>query len=358
MKKILFLIDSLGSGGAQHQMCTVSCLLKSAGYDVSFLCYHNDAFYKPLLDSYDIPVKVINYKTPVGKIIKIWKAVGESKCDVVISMLSSPNFYALISSFGRRKKVITGVRGVPDLPGGNYGKDAKLACRARYIVSNSENAKTVWLSTYPKHLDKFRVIYNIVKLDGLSTNYVLRRDGRIHICVAASLYSVKNPRGLIDALKLMTDDERSIFCIEWYGLNGSGSDKESSEIIDIVKKSHLESVLIIHNKTSDIANVMYQSDVVGLFSYREGLPNAICEGMMLGKPIIMTKVSDYNILVGNDNGILCDADNPVTIKEAILTICKMEDNEIVDMGQASKAKAEHLFSCESVIGQWIDIIEN
>jgi glycosyltransferase involved in cell wall biosynthesis len=38
---------------------------------------------------------------------------------------------------------------------------------------------------------------------------------------------------------------------------------------------------------------MYESDVVALVSKLEGLPNTVCEGMALGKPIIMTRVFRY-----------------------------------------------------------------
>ena len=44
--KILLLIDSLGSGGAQRQMVTLAALLKQRGQEVSFLLYADDGFFQ------------------------------------------------------------------------------------------------------------------------------------------------------------------------------------------------------------------------------------------------------------------------------------------------------------------------
>ena len=48
--KILCVIDSLGSGGAQRQLVQLAIGLKNKGVDVSFLMYHNIHFFKSELD--------------------------------------------------------------------------------------------------------------------------------------------------------------------------------------------------------------------------------------------------------------------------------------------------------------------
>lgn len=52
--KLLFLIDSLGSGGAQRQMVTIAPLLKQQGMDVEILCYYQDTFFIEQLNIADI----------------------------------------------------------------------------------------------------------------------------------------------------------------------------------------------------------------------------------------------------------------------------------------------------------------
>ena len=100
---------------------------------------------------------------------------------------------------------------------------------------------------------------------------------------------------------------------------------------------------------------MHEADVVALFSELEGLPNAICEGMMLGKPIIMSRVSDYEKLVDDSNGFLCDWNNPKSIKGALMSAVKLSENELDKMGNSSRLKAHKYFSKETIINQWLEL---
>lgn len=77
---------------------------------------------------------------------------------------------------------------------------------------------------------------------------------------------------------------------------------------------------------------MNAADIIGLFCRLEGLPNAICEGMYLGKPIIMSKVSDYQNFISKKNGVLCDWDSVESIANVFRTVITLTDNEIMEMG--------------------------
>lgn len=360
MKSILFLIGSLGAGGAERQMVSIASLLKNEGYDVQFLCYHENNFFKGILDSNGIKVRLIKYNNPIEKVFKLYRAVGESHCDVVISMLKMPNFYALVTALGRKHKVITGLRGVPLFPLGKYEIVANLQFRAKYIVSNSINACNVWLKFYPRHKDKFRIIYNTVSVGEVTSIYSPLKDGRLHIIVPASCYAVKNPMGVVKALNLMNVSDRKRIVIEWYGKKETDLNvrEETEKVEKFVNDNQLSDSFRLFPPSNDIINIMNTADAIGLFSEREGLPNAICEGMTLGKPIIMTRVSDYKELVDDTNGFLCEWDKPETIKDALLKCRDLEEKDLIEKGMASKEKANSLFSPEKVVSQWIDLIEN
>lgn len=157
---------------------------------------------------------------------------------------------------------------------------------------------------------------------------------------------------------LMTDEEKNKIKINWYGRKDvtSGDTRAFEEALSLIEKNNLADVITLNEPTKDIANKMYEGDFVGLFSELEGLPNAICEGMMLGKPLIMTKVSDYTKLVDDNNGVLCEWDNPQSIKNAFFAGINLSDEELLQMGMNSKEKANQMFSKDTIIEQWIDII--
>ena len=73
--------------------------------------------------------------------------------------------------------------------------------------------------------------------------------------------------------------------------------------------------------------------------------------MMLGKPVIMTRLSDYYVLVDVSNGFLCDADNTESTKEAFKAVAKLTKTELEEMGMCSKEKALSMFSKKVVLEQ-------
>jgi glycosyltransferase involved in cell wall biosynthesis len=101
---------------------------------------------------------------------------------------------------------------------------------------------------------------------------------------------------------------------------------------------------------------MKSADIVAIFSEYEGLPNAICEGMMIGKPIIMTKVSDFYTLVDESNGFLCDWNKTESIKQVFEKAINLDENTLIKMGNASKEKAVRLFSQNTIMNQFFIIL--
>lgn len=359
--KILFLIDSLGSGGAQRQIVTIAKLLKDIRYDVSILCYTHDDFFAKYLNEAAIPIHWKDEPNSIKRILRIRNFIRKRNYDAVISFLDVPNFLNCIAAIGgTRWRVITSERSAKKTSLISF-KGRLFAWFQRYsdaIVCNSNNAKIMWIERYPRYKNKLKVIYNPVILPSLTSVYIPKRNGKLHVVIAASYQYLKNPIGVVKALILMNDDERNKIKISWYGRKDvtNGDTRAYEETVNLIKKNNLEDIIILNEPTKDIANRMYEADLVGLFSELEGLPNAICEGMMLGKPIIMTKVSDYARLVDDNNGFLCEWDNPVSIKNAFVAALNLSDEEIIKMGRNSKEKSKLLFSEKTIVEQWINII--
>lgn len=357
-KKILFLNANLQSGGAERQMVTVARLLKQRGYDVSFYCYDKGDFYGNLLAECDIPV-VWEYTFPnlIKRFFRTRRFIRRGGYDAVISFLQPVNVLNVFAALGGKKwKVITGLRYCP-------AERVKTAKEKNYlriqgfsdaIVSNSELAKKRWVINTNRKEDKIKVIYNHVIISNLHSEYHPKQDGKLHLVVAASYQYLKNPLGLVEALKLMTSDERKKIVIDWYGSKNASNAYQDT--LKGINSFGLADTIKLREASKDINDIMLRCDAVMLLSKEEGLPNAICEGMMLGKPIIMSRVSDYDVLVDESNGMLCDWDNPQSIKEAILSMANLSVEKLIVMGKNSKAKAEHLFSSDTIVRQWEELL--
>lgn len=361
MKKILCLIDNLGSGGAQRQLVNLSILLKNRGYSVSFAIYGRGDFYLPILNTQKINVYRIENKNHLGLIFKTRSYIRTQKPDVIIAFLETPGFLASVAGIGKKEwKLITSER--------SSKKSTFTSRRNRFYnwferfadakVCNSENAKTMWIEHYPQYKDKYHVIYNPVVIENrYNAGFEYKRNGKLHLVVAASYQELKNPLGLIDAIRMLSDKQRKQLIVDWYGSAEVtvGNTLIYDEAVKRVSDFSLESVIRLHEETTDIYNIMGQADVVGLFSSVEGLPNVICEAMTLGKPIIMSRVSDYEILA-NGNGILCDP-TAESIAEGLLRLIECSQSELKRMGKISQEKAANLFSADTIIQQWVEVID-
>ena len=358
MKKILCFIDNLGSGGAQRQLVNLALILKDNGYVIDFVMYGESNFFKHYLDKNGITVTEIKCTSTFDRMLKVTKYLKQSDTDVLISFLETPGFLAcLAKAVGARWKLLTSERSAKEQTFHGF----KMAIYnyferySDYKVCNSDNARKLWEYHKPQYADKLRVIYNPVLIKGESI--ADHPDKRwLNIVVAASYQHLKNPVSLAKALLMLPIEIRSRLHIDWYGKILKFPENAYEEAEKIIKESNLGDCLSLNAETKDIYRFMWQADAIGLFSTVEGLPNAICEGMTLGKPIIMTRISDYDILVGG-NGILCDP-SPESIAEALKQFVELTPSERSKMGKISKLKAKSLFGKDEILRQWIDLIEN
>lgn len=359
--KLLLLIDSLGSGGAQRQMVTLALMFKERGIDVSLLCYSKQDFFVSYLEKENIPVYWEVTNNYLKRILIVRKAIRNGNYDAVISFMDVPNFLNCISAIGGKKwKIITGEMSAMkntflSLKGKFFGLFQFFADN---IICNSQNAERMWIEYFPKYKYKMGVIYNPILLPDINSIYKPKRDGKLHIIVAASYQYLKNPIGLINALVLLNENQKAQIEINWYGRKEvvTGDTRAFDDASKLIKRHKLEEVIKLNSETQSILDLMNQSDIVALFSELEGLPNAICEGMMLGKPIIMSRVSDYSRLVDESNGFLCDWDDPHSIRDAIIKAIELSDKQLVEMGGKSKSKANQLFSNLQIVNQWEDLL--
>ena len=165
MMKILCVIDSLGSGGAQRQIVNLACGLKKKGHDVDVFVYFPEfSFYAKRLAASGISL----IEVPKGRgfslkvLMNLIKLMRSGTYDSVISFLNAPNTYVEIaslftltpptlivserSSIARESKTFSGARRVSHI------------C-ATIVVANSVS-HAAWLKSRWWLSSKVRVIYN------------------------------------------------------------------------------------------------------------------------------------------------------------------------------------------------------
>jgi glycosyltransferase involved in cell wall biosynthesis len=127
----------------------------------------------------------------------------------------------------------------------------------------------------------------------------------------------------------------------------------------LVADYQLEEVIHLNDASQQIIKEIQQADAVGLFSFFEGLPNAVCEGMACGKPIIASDVSDVPLLVEDKvNGVLCCAEDVESIVTGLRYLMNATPETLSEMGRKGRIKAEKLFDQDMILEQYLDMMQN
>lgn len=133
--------------------------------------------------------------------------------------------------------------------------------------------------------------------------------------------------------------------------NPAGATQE--EIKKLLENDYI--IWLGHQK--NIKNILTQSDIVCLPSYREGLPKALIEAMAIGRPIISTDVPGCRECVEEGiNGFLVPSQDSNALAIAIDSLLKNKDLRI-QMGAASRIKMENELSIKKVISQTFSFYE-
>lgn len=356
--KILCVIDSLGSGGAQRQLVNLAVGFKEKGHDVSFLVYHSINFFKEVLDENDIPVHEIIEPNYLKRLFKMRRYIRCGDYDSVLSFLEAANFICEIAGLPWRKwKLVVGERSANPA----ILKSFKLRAYrwfhifADHVVANSyENFKMVRQINPLLPNKKCHVIYNIVDFENWkpAKNYAHFKNNKLRIVIAASHRYQKNLKGLVKAVNLLSPEEKNRLEIFWYGESNHDNSKfDSQQIID---KYGLNIIFSFFKPTLNIHEKVQKADAVGLFSLYEGLPNTVCEGMAAGKPVIASRVSDVPLLISNNNLL----SNPLSIDSIAKSLKYLLQFTLVDLtveGNRNRLKAASLFNKENIVSNYLNL---
>jgi glycosyltransferase involved in cell wall biosynthesis len=360
--KILCLIDSLGPGGAQRQLVKLATGLKQRGHDVRFLVYHTDAFFLPFLVAAGIGCEVIPPCSWGRRFLAIRKILRRDWQDVVLAFLEASCLYAELSSLPRQGwGLVVGERLADPAMGSGRARWLRHGHRlADSVVTNSHTNRLMLSHGWPFLNPKLTTIYNTVDLSQFKPDPGLVQGSKpeFRIVVAASYQEKKNMGGVASALKLLRADRRYAgVVVDWYG-SVPADPAAYNRTLAFIEENGLAGVLNLNPSVTDLARKFAAASAVGLFSFFEGLPNVVCEGMACGKPILLSRVCDADSLVREGrNGFLCDPASPESMAAAIRRLADLDAGSLRKMGEESRGMAEALFDETTVLSRYEAVLQ-
>jgi|SRR5690554_179532 len=362
--KILCIIDSLGSGGAQRQLVELAKGFKERDHEVSFLIYHDINFFRSELDRACIPIILVKESNYFKRILKIRKEIINTKPNAVLSFLEGANFMTTLAGFPYRKwNLVVGERSANP----NIMKSLKLQLYrwmhlfTSFVVANSKANMKIVKKVNPLLTDnKCKVIYNFSTMDYKELNENKLHKEKTIVTVPASYRKVKNLDGLIEGVNLLEENYRKKLIVNWFGNKEiEGGSIYFKNAFSKIKEYNLEEVIILKDVSNDIYSEYEKSDYIALLSHFEGFPNVICEAMMLGKPVITSRVSDLlEIIKENENGFTCDPTSPKSIKSSFQKAIDASDNMREQMGSNNLEIAHRFFNKNKIIDAYLNLLNS
>lgn len=364
--KILCVITSMGPGGAERQLCGLAAMLARSGHEVRLRWFDGKPFYRDELDAAGVEYMRLGACSRFGRAWMLGLSVSIHKPDVVIAFLDGAAMAACTLKRGGGKfRLIVSERNVSQSLEGREAEKFKAYRHADAIVCNSATQAGLIAGNFPELAPKLHTIRNFVDLERFRPALAGAGDGSVSLSASGRPYpgkwstesipdtplrivtvartaEQKNPGRFVEAAKKATAEGLNVE-FDWYGASGQWLQTEGP--------------VRFHPAVEDVAAVYHAADAMCLPSLYEGFPNAVCEAMACGLPVLCSDVCDNGSLVGDGvNGFLFDPHSAGSIAEALSRFAALPESGKAEMGAASRRRAEEILSPDAFLAAWKEIL--
>lgn len=346
-KKILFVINSLGCGGAEKSLVSLLSLFDYETYDVYLQMFHQDGMFMELLpETVNVLSKIdflefcngksenlkktqqiryfvtrvrLFFGLRINKKRKIrlhdaqvyWKTCRcaidrmEEVFDVAIAWgQGNPTHYAIDKV--KAEKKIAFINTDYKAAGHNPAYDSKYYEQYNYIIAVSEKLRERLKEVFPEFEKKIKVIYDIssaklIQQMAMQDNpYREVRTDKTLVTVGR-LVEAKGYDIALSACKILKDKDMRF---KWYVV-GEGPERERLET-DIIKFGLEDNMILVGAQINPYPYIK-NADIYVQTSKFEGYCLTISEARMLNRPIVTTNFEVvYNQIRNQENGLIVE----------------------------------------------------
>ena len=345
MKKILFVSNFFGNGGAARVMNIISnSLSKSKDYQitiVSFIEFDN---------KYTFPQNTIHFtlksKNKISRIIELRKIIKKGKYDVIISFEYFINMYTIIANMFLKNRLIISERNDPSRSG-NSKKNIRnfLYKFCDCLVCQTEDAKNY----FPQNIKNKTVIIPNPISDNLPVAYLGKRIKKI--VTFCRINKQKNIYMMLDAFKIVLE-KKPDYILEIYG---DGSEKE--KLIDYSKNLKIDNNVFFYGFTQNLHKKIINYSMYISTSDFEGISNSMLEALAIGLPTVCTDCpcgGARMAITDGINGLLSPVGDAKSFAEKMLLL--LNDEEMMEKLSKNNFMVKEKFSSTKIVDEWKKVI--
>lgn len=329
--KILFLIDSLGTGGAEKSMVELAKFLNINGHEITFLClYERDVSHAEDVKNNGINILYIKKDNIFFQIRYLNFYLKKERPDIIHSVLFKSDILLRISKLFF-KKIIT----IQSLVSTPYSiertKDVNVPKFKLFLVKQIDtwtsrlspsyyHAITSTVFNHYKDLFKIKNNYRIIYRGRNENNFDSNKNKNEFVLVNVGRQEFA--KGQIDILKalkhlnenLKFSENKIKIKLKIIGFKG----RSSNDLIKFIEENNLQEQVELIGFVNNVEQRIVNADVFIFPSYYEGLGGSLIEAFAAKLPCICSEIPVLKEVVGNKNGALfCEPGNYQQIAENI-----------------------------------------
>lgn len=315
--KILHVITSLRTGGAEKLMVDLLPRMKAKGYEVDLCVF--DGVRTPFYEEIERRgVKVIPLGHSVYSPLNIDKLIPLMRgYDIVHTHNTACQYFVAIASLFTQCRIFTTEHNTSNRRRNGWWRmlDRWMYSRYEKIVCISELTQQNLIQHIGQAYEqKCVVIYNGIDL----STFVRPSSSPVHdgkkILMVSAFRDQKDQKTLIRAMRELPRD----YVLE---LAGGGEERLIAECKQLTQELHLEERVKFLGVRTDVYSLLANADVVVLSSHYEGLSLSSLEGMASGRPFVASDVEGLRDIVGG-YGVLVPHENDKALAMVIEKLCE------------------------------------
>ena len=341
-RPIIWMIDSLGPGGAEQLMPSILKNLKQAGFNVR-ICALQIRAGNPIaseLERLGLPVDlvpILNLRQPFN-LFHILRYLRLHRPQLLHTQLE---FADILGTVAAKILGIPSVSTVHTLDAFPEKKSAWGRMKLRWfllgkycncVIAVSEKTRLHYLQSGRLHQDKVITLYNGVDISRFKntdasqigkTKQALRLplDSKVIITVAV----LREPKGIqfmIEALPAILEQFPDVH----YLIVGDG--EYGAALSDLATVLDIKNHVTFAGHRTDIPDLLACCDIFVLPTLKDALPTVLIEALAAERPIVASDVGGVPEIIENGvNGLLVAPGDPSQLADACLQLLK--DNELI-----------------------------